>query len=89
MQLSIHSANLFSAYQVLGTVIGAGDLLPALRELRRHTCKKIKLNSVDTVIVTNVCTHYGRGQKRRQVLKDHSVCFALGRLGNRKNATEP
>lgn len=61
-------------------------LLPALKVIRRrHTCKETEQNGIDTVLVTEVFMHYSR----THVLKDDSVCFALSRLGNRKNATNP
>lgn len=41
------------------------------------------------MLVTKIFIHYSKGPNRTHVLKDDSVCFALGRLGNRKNATNP
>ena len=65
-------------------------LLPAFRKIRRrHTCREIKLNGIDIVTVTKICTHDGRGPKARQVLKVTQFVLPWVRLATERMLLNP
>lgn len=91
MQLSIHSANISPVHT---KVLGPGDICP----FKLSTVAALGGNQEAHIVRTFLNRDFAQRQKSAQVIvrtqeesdpeRAPCVCFALGRLGNRKNATE-